>query len=190
MVSFLSSHTLRSPSRPQSGFAHRRKPGGASQADLRKPGVRGKGHLSSRALLAMSTQPGPSSPSAGADLGDPRGRAEAEYDRGSPGAARAQPACGAGRVAPHHQQHPVQRWLRLQGMQWAGSWVERDWGRERGLLGACGKHCWFLSNQYCLICSFAPSFIHSLHATEHLLCTLSFLGSTEAGGFFSAFSGG
>lgn len=52
---------------------------------------------------------------AGASMGDPRGRPEAQHDGGGAGAVRAQQTGGSDRVAPHQQRHPLQRWLRLQG---------------------------------------------------------------------------
>ena len=86
---------------------------------LGRSGVQGRG---SRGFSwPCPHQPWPSFRSAGADLGDPRGWAEAEHDGGTPGVAWAQPACGTGRVASHHQQHPLQCWLRLQGEQPVGT---------------------------------------------------------------------
>lgn len=44
---------------------------------------------------------------AGASMGDPRGRSEAQHDGGSAGAVRPQQTSGADRVAPHQQRHPL-----------------------------------------------------------------------------------
>lgn len=53
-------------------------------------------------------------------------------------------------------------------------------GERRASSGACRKHCHFPEHvdQYCLICSF----IHSLHTTEHLLCTHHSRGSQRLEG--------
>lgn len=48
---------------------------------------------------------------AGASMGDPRGRLEAQHDGGGAGAVRPQQTGGADRVAPDQQRHPLQRRL-------------------------------------------------------------------------------
>lgn len=52
---------------------------------------------------------------AGENMGDPRGRSEAQHDGGGAGAVWPQQTSGSDRVAPHKQRHPLQCWLWLQG---------------------------------------------------------------------------